>query len=152
MTGLLIGFIGWVVGLFLWSNILGSIFATLPLRRKLLRTGEIKKMNWPVIIVPIVWSSLVLIVVSAFSTTFMYGSLWAGIMIIFSVNKLKAEAIESYLAGDERRDYLEGQDDFQASSKKHSSEAVKNDNLKTIRPSEKLRDWDTIKKGQGNDR
>ncbi len=109
-------------------------------------------MNWPVIIVPIVWSSLVLIVVSAFSTTFMYGSLWAGIMIIFSVNKLKAEAIESYLAGDERRDYLEGQDDFQASSKKHSSEAVKNDNLKTIRPSEKLRDWDTIKKGQGNDR
>ena len=150
MIGILLFVVGWLVGLFLWSNILGSIFATLPLRMQLMREGIIKTMNWPYIIIPIIWSSIALILASIFSSEFLYGSLVAGVMIFFRIHKLKDEATESFLQSREYKEYTDRVD-----GSGHNDNHITRNTAKQSRqkqPKDELLDWDTIKKGDGNDR
>lgn len=150
MIGILLFLVGWVVGLFLWSNILGSIFATLPLRMQLMREGVVKTMNWSIIVIPIIWSSIALIIASIYSTEFLYGSLVAGVMIFFQIHKLKAEATESFLQSSEYKEYSEKVDRSESIDNHIARNAPKQSRKKQLK--NELLDWDTIKKGEGNGR
>lgn len=105
MVNIIIAIISWAVGLFLWSNIIGSLFAALPFRLKLKKIGEVKSVQWHFILVPIVWSILAIIILSYFSTAFFIGSSIAGVMILFRIGELRKEEIEKYMSSQEYRDF-----------------------------------------------
>lgn len=92
------GAIGLVVGIFLWSSIWGSLFATLPLRLKMKKAGEIKSIKWPTLVLgPIIFASTVLILSYVFLTPFFYGSVIAGVVMLTQIGNLKREAVENYI-------------------------------------------------------
>ena len=88
--------VGLVVGLFLWSSIYGSIFGTLPLQRQLKKHGAIQSINWLSIIAPIVVAVLVITLTAIFVRHFFYGTLFAGVIMLFNIGKLRGEALENY--------------------------------------------------------
>lgn len=92
------GILGLVVGIFLWSSIWGTLFATLPLRLKLKNDGEIESVKWPTLILgPIVFASVVLLLSYIYLTPFFYGSVIAGLVMLTQIGNLKREAVENYL-------------------------------------------------------
>lgn len=90
-----LGFLGLIVGLFLWSNIFGSLFGTLPLEMKLVKAHVLKKINWAKIIAPILFAVIVLVVTAIFIRFFFYGTLVAAFIMLFNIGKLRAEAAEN---------------------------------------------------------
>lgn len=99
---LVIGLIGWIVGLFLWSNIFGSLFATLPIVMKLKKSGDIKEIKWMPIIGSVIFAAVVLGSAAIWARAFFTGALVGGVFILFSLGKLRREAIENI-----QRDYPE---------------------------------------------
>jgi hypothetical protein len=94
--GFVIGALGFIFGLFLWSNILGSLFATLPLEKKLVKAGVKEKIDWTKIIGAIVFAAIVLTLTAVFARTFFFGTLVGGFIMLFNIPKLRGEAIENY--------------------------------------------------------
>lgn len=92
----LLGIIGLVIGLFLWSNIIGSLFASLPLQLKLKKVGVLNNIGWLLIILPILFSGVVIILFAIYSKPMLYGSLVAGVLILFNIGNLKREAYENF--------------------------------------------------------
>lgn len=92
---LLIGAVGFIVGLFLWSNIIGNLFATTPILRSLKRSGSIQKIKWFPIIGGVLFASLVLLASAIWLRPFFIGSLVAGVMIFFRIPQLKNEAMDN---------------------------------------------------------
>ena len=92
---LAIGLLGFFVGLFLWSNIYGSLFGTLPLEKKLVKAHVLKKVNWAKIIAPILFAVIVLGVTAIFAKSFFIGTLPAGVVMLFNIGKLRREAAEN---------------------------------------------------------
>ncbi len=88
--------LGVIVGLFLWSNIWGSLFATLPLEKKLVKAGLKEKVDWAKIVGAISFAIIVLILTAIFARHFFYGTLVGGFIMLFNIRKLRAEAIENY--------------------------------------------------------
>lgn len=91
----IIGIFGVLIGLFLWSNIIGSLFASLPIELKLKKSGVLDEINWIKIVVPVVFSSIVIIIGAVFSKYFLYGTLLAGVLILFNLGNLRKEALEN---------------------------------------------------------
>lgn len=94
---ILISLAGFVIGLFLWSSVIGSIFATLPLQRRLKMEGSINQVNWFSVLAPLSLAAVVLALTALFLNNFFLGSLVAGIMILFNIPNLKREAYENYI-------------------------------------------------------
>ncbi|MDO8591544.1 MAG: hypothetical protein Q7R60_01290 [bacterium] len=99
---MLYGLIGWAIGLFLWSSILGGLFATLPLVIRLKKSGDIKQIKWVPIIGSVMIAVVVLVAIAVWARQLFTGALVASVFILFSLGKLKREAIENI-----RRDYPE---------------------------------------------
>lgn len=93
---IVIGIVGFAIGLFLWSSVLGSLFATLPLQKQLKKAGEIKDIHWASVLLPILFAGVVLGLTAIFAKTFFYGSLVGGVCMLFNIGKLKREAFENY--------------------------------------------------------
>ena len=91
----LIGLFGLVVGLFLWSNILGSLFGTLPVEKMLKQSGKINNVSYLRIILPIIFSGAILLVSALFWKYFFYGSIVGGVLMLFNLGKLRGEALEN---------------------------------------------------------
>ena len=92
----LLGIIGLVIGLFLWSNVIGSLFASLPLQLKLKRVGVIPNVGWLRIVLPTVFACIIFILFFALSKPMFYGSLLASVLILFNLGNLKKEAYETF--------------------------------------------------------
>ncbi len=99
---LVIGLIGWIIGLFLWSNIIGNLFATTPILLNLKRSGYIKHIKWLPVIGGILFATSVLIATGIWLRPFFIGSLAAGVIILFKIPGLRSEALENI-----QRDYPE---------------------------------------------
>ena len=89
--------VGFFLGLFLWSNIIGSIFASLPLRMKMKKEGVIDKVGWLYIIGPMIIPIVVLAVTAKYLPAFFFGSVGAGITILFNIKGLKNEAAANFV-------------------------------------------------------
>lgn len=83
-----------VVGIFLWSNVLGCLFATLPIQTKLVKSGVLKKVDWVKIIGSIFFAVIVFSVTAVFLRPFFIGTLPAGVIMLFNIGKLRAEELE----------------------------------------------------------
>ena len=99
---ILFGIIGFFAGLFLWSSILGSIFATLPVEKQMVKAGVVPSVRWTKIIVPIIFAAIVLAVTAILAKTFFYGSLVAGFILLFNIGKLRSEALQNFKEDMER--------------------------------------------------
>ena len=99
---IVIGLVGWVVGMFMWSNIIGSLLATLPKVMKLRKAGLIKEVKWLTILGPTIFSLIILVIAYFLSRTFFYAALFGGLLILFNYRSLKREAVENIF-----RDYPE---------------------------------------------
>lgn len=97
MLDLILLIVGFFIGLFLWSNIIGSLFATLPLRMKMKKEGVIDKIGWLYIIGPMLIPIVVLIVTAKYFPAFFFGSVGAGITILFNIKGLKNEAAANFV-------------------------------------------------------
>lgn len=93
---LLVGGLGVIVGLFLWSNIFGSIFGTLHVEKQMVAAGIIPKVGWGKIVGAITFAVIVLGLTAIFAKTFFYGALVGGLLMIFNIGKLRAEALENF--------------------------------------------------------
>lgn len=92
-----IGALGFFIGLFLWSNIFGGLFGTLPLQKALVKDGEIPKVDWIKIVVSILIAVAILVLTFIFAKTFFFGAAAAGFIMLFNIGKLKREAVQNYL-------------------------------------------------------
>lgn len=99
---IIMGIIGFFAGLFLWSNILGSIFATLPVEKQMVKAGVIPSVRWTKIMVPITFAVIVLAATVILAKTFFYGSLVAGFILLFNIGKLRSEALQNFKEDMER--------------------------------------------------
>ena len=91
-----IGGLGFFVGLFLWSSIFGSLFGTIPVEKEMVRAGIIPKIRWSKIIVAIAFAVIVLGLSAFFAKTIFYGALIGGVVMLFNIGKLRAEAIQNF--------------------------------------------------------
>jgi sensor histidine kinase YesM len=99
---IIIAIVGLIVGLYAWSNIIGSLFAVLPLRIELKRIREIQSIDWPSILAPVIVSSAIFIIPSIFSKFYLYGSIVAAIIVLFKIKKLKDEALDNEAMRDKK--------------------------------------------------
>ncbi|MEX2006801.1 MAG: hypothetical protein WD877_01320 [Candidatus Saccharimonadales bacterium] len=99
---ILIGLAGLIVGLFLWSNIYGGLFATLPIVMKLKKSGDIKQIKWGQLLGSVVLASLILLAAAIWVKPFFAGAVVAGAIMLFNIGKLRGEARENI-----KRDYPE---------------------------------------------
>lgn len=92
---------GVVSGLYLWSNVWGSIFATLPIRLKMARNGQIKKVKWSTVVVPFILSLTLIILISLLSRYYMYGSIVSCVIAFMSIPSLRKEALNNNMPDSE---------------------------------------------------
>ena len=90
------GVIGFFAGLFLWSNIFGSIFATLPVEKQMVKAGAIPSVRWTKVIVPIIFAVIILALTAILAKPFFFGSLIAAFILIFNIGKLRNEALQNF--------------------------------------------------------
>jgi 4-hydroxybenzoate polyprenyltransferase len=91
-----LGLLGFIVGVFMWSNIYGSIFGTMPVERKAVKAGLSKKINWAMVIIPIIIAIVILTIAAKFSKNFFYGSIVAAFIMLFQIHKLRIEAVQNF--------------------------------------------------------
>ena len=84
-------FLGLFLGLFLWSNVLGSLFATIPAEKRRVKEGSQQKVHWLRILFTITLSLTILLVASYFSGAFMIGAGISLIIMIFNIGNLQKE-------------------------------------------------------------
>lgn len=94
---ILLWFAGLFIGLFLWSNILGSIFATLPLELARKKAGFAGAPNYAKIILPIIFATTVITLFWLYQKNLFYGNIFGGVIMLFNIGKLKREAAENAL-------------------------------------------------------
>jgi hypothetical protein len=94
---LLIFTAGFFIGLFLWANIIGSIFAALPIRLKMKKEGVIKKVGWIHIVGPLILPAIILTLSAIYLKPFFYGSLIGAVLMLFSISGLRREASENFI-------------------------------------------------------
>lgn len=94
------GILGLIVGLFVWSAFWGTLFATIPVKLRAKREGLIKSVKPALIFGQLLFSVAVILLMYAFLTPMFYGSLVASVLILFSVQKLRAEAVENLMRTD----------------------------------------------------
>ena len=85
---IVLGLVGFFVGLFLWSFILGGLFGLLPTRRKLYKAGKVKHIGWLKIMLVVAIPTVILILTAIFINPFFIGTLPAGLVMLFNVGKV----------------------------------------------------------------
>ncbi len=90
--------IGFIIGTFLWANIFGSLFATLPLSLRFKRQGLVDSVGWRYILTPLILYSIVILVIAFFWKMVFFGSLAGGVIMLFSIGKLRREAAENIMS------------------------------------------------------
>jgi hypothetical protein len=95
---IIIGILGFSVGLFLWSFILGGLFGLLPIRRKLNKEGRLKSVGWLKIALVVIIPTLVILLSAKFITPFFIGTLPAGIIMLLNLGKVNENLIQSELS------------------------------------------------------
>ncbi len=88
---LFIGFIGFVTGLFLWSTVIGTIFASIPAQKRKVKEGVKEKVEWLPLLASVIVSLSIILAISYFSTPYFIGSSIAGVVMLFNIGNLKTE-------------------------------------------------------------
>lgn len=94
---IILGTLGFFIGLFLWSNILGSFFGTLSIERHLVKTNQQQNVRWAKIIFPVIFAVLVLILTFILLRPFFIGTIPAAIVMLFNIGNLKSEAFKNHI-------------------------------------------------------
>jgi hypothetical protein len=97
IMSLLIGAFGFIIGLFLWSNVFGTLFGTYPVEKKMVENGISIKINWGMIVGTLAFAIAVLALTAIFARTFFYGTLAAAVVMLFNIPKLKSEAYDNFM-------------------------------------------------------
>ena len=86
-----IGIVGVLVGLFMWSAILGSIFVTLPAEKRRVKEGKQANVHWPRLLGTVIFWLIILFIAGFFSTPFFIGTASAFVIMLFNIGNLKKE-------------------------------------------------------------
>lgn len=94
-----LGISGFIAGLFLWSNIIGSLFGTIPIASKLKRQGIIKREDYSLLkmLAPVVLPLIIFVLSYFYFRIFLYASLISLVLILLSLGKLRQEAYENLI-------------------------------------------------------
>jgi len=96
---IILGILGFIAGLFLWSNILGSVFVTIPIANKLKKQGIIKPEDYSLLkmLAPIILPVIIFVLSFFYFRIFLYTSLISLLLIFLSLGKLRQEAYENLI-------------------------------------------------------
>ena len=89
--GWILFIVGFVIGLFLWASILGTLLIHTPMVLRFKSKKIIDRINISKIIVPLLIAGTVLIIGYTLSLNFAWGASFGGLAMLFNLNNLRKE-------------------------------------------------------------
>ena len=92
--------LGLFVGFFLWSTIVGTLFATIPISLEAKRLGQIKSVRWLSAVTGFFVNVVIVVVMFIYTPIAFYASLFGLFKMLLIIPTLRQEAVNNL-----RRDY-----------------------------------------------